>query len=133
MPWYGQSKIVAVWFLLLSVPKSCYYYVTVSLFLVKVKIFSQLIFISHNKLIGRIFFVWLKTMRLLCNNSNYLGRLKVKLSQISNQICLPSVKQGLFQTLFAFGPFTQCPFWNITEYYFHTPKTLTFSIYWNKT
>ena len=132
MSWYGKSKTV-VSFLLLSIPKSCYYYMTISLFLVKVKISSQLIYISPNKLIGRIFFVWPKTMRLLYNNSNYLGRLKVKLNQISNQIVLTPMKQGLFQTLFAFGPFTQCPFWNITEYYFHTPKTLTFSIYWNKT
>ena len=53
-------------------------------------------------------------MRLLYNNSNYLGRLIVKLDQISNQICLPPIKQGLFQTLFEFGPFTQCLFLNIT-------------------
>ena len=57
-----------------------------------------------------MFFVWLETVRLLYNNSNYLGCLKVKL----NQICLPPMKQGLFQTRFAFGPFRQCPFWNIT-------------------
>ena len=110
----GKSKTIAVWFLLLGVPKSCYYYITISLLLVKVKMSSPLIYISPNKLVGRIFFVWLETMRLLYNNNNYLGCLKVKLNQISNQIYLPPMKQGLFQTLSAFGPFTQRPFGNIT-------------------
>ena len=132
MLWYGQSKTVAVWYLLLSFPKSCYYYTTISLFTVKVKISSLSICISPNKSFGRTFFIWLETMRLLFNNSNYLGRLKVKFNQLSNQICLPPMKWGLFQTLFAFGPFTKCHFWDITYYYFHTPKTLTLSSFFWK-
>ena len=49
-------------------------------------------------------------MRLLYNNSNYLGYLKVKFNQISNQICLRPMKRGLFQTLSAFGPLTNARF-----------------------
>ena len=106
MIWEKQNNCCLI-FTFKRPKKLSYYYITISLFVVKVKFSTQLIYISPNKL---IFFVWLETVRLLYNNSNCLGRLRVKLNQISNQMCLPSMKQGLFQTRFAFGPLTQCPF-----------------------
>ena len=52
-----------------------------SLFLVKQKTFSRLIYWEKYKLIGKKFLLLLETIRLLYNNSNFLVCLKLKIKQ----------------------------------------------------